>query len=77
MGTKICWSEDEIPDGFENVVGRSKALFKDSGVFMERYYPECHHIEVQVCAHAKSLGSPRLFARFSNPGVPYIGLWQW
>lgn len=69
MGTKICWSEDEIPDGFENVVGRSKALFKDSGVFMERYYPECHHIEVQVCAHVNQ-ASPR-------PSNLAIGLWQW
>ena len=50
MGTKICWSEAEVADGFEYVVGRSKVLFKDSGVFMERYYPECHHIEVQVFA---------------------------
>ncbi|KAI1455092.1 AHS2-domain-containing protein [Annulohypoxylon moriforme] len=48
MGQQACWSEDEIPAAFSNVESRSKALFGDSGVFMERYYPTSHHIEVQV-----------------------------
>ncbi|KAI0892992.1 AHS2-domain-containing protein [Annulohypoxylon nitens] len=48
MGQQACWSEDEVPIAFANVESRSKALFGDSGVFMERYYPTSHHIEVQI-----------------------------
>ncbi|KAI2466913.1 AHS2-domain-containing protein [Annulohypoxylon bovei var. microspora] len=48
MGQQACWSEEEVPAAFSNVESRSKELFGDSGVFMEKYYPTSHHIEVQV-----------------------------
>ena len=48
MGTQICWTEEEVGPGFTYVLGRAEALFKDTGVFLERYYPKSHHIEVQV-----------------------------
>ncbi|OTB03152.1 hypothetical protein M426DRAFT_12743 [Hypoxylon sp. CI-4A] len=48
MGQKPCSSEDEISGAFAMVESRSKELFGDAGVFMERYYPKSHHIEVQV-----------------------------
>ncbi|OTA80578.1 hypothetical protein M434DRAFT_380972 [Hypoxylon sp. CO27-5] len=48
MGQKACLSEDEIPAGFAQVESRSKELFDDAGVFIEKYYPTSHHIEVQV-----------------------------
>ncbi|KAI1097624.1 carbamoyl-phosphate synthase L chain, ATP binding domain-containing protein [Jackrogersella minutella] len=48
MGQQTCWSEGEIPVAFASVESRSKELFRNSGVFMERYYPTSHHIEVQV-----------------------------
>ncbi|KAI1077944.1 AHS2-domain-containing protein [Whalleya microplaca] len=48
MGQQVCWSEDEVRAGFVQVESRAKELFSDTGVFMEKYYPACHHIEVQV-----------------------------
>lgn len=48
MGQQICYTETDIAAAFANVDSRSKALFKDAGVFLERYYPKSHHIEVQV-----------------------------
>lgn len=33
---------------FQTVQSRGAALFKNSGLFMEKYYPASHHIEVQV-----------------------------
>lgn len=49
MGQQICHSESDVGNAFANVESRSKALFKDAGVFLEKYYSESHHIEVQVC----------------------------
>lgn len=48
MGQQVCWSESEVTSAFANVESRSKQLFHDTGVFMEKYYPTSHHIEVQV-----------------------------
>ncbi|KAI1385920.1 AHS2-domain-containing protein [Hypoxylon trugodes] len=48
MGQQVCQSEDEIPAAFAHVESRSRELFGNTGVFMERYYPSSHHIEVQV-----------------------------
>lgn len=45
---QVCQCEDEVAAAFESVMSRSRALFKDSGIFMERYYPKSHHVEVQV-----------------------------
>ncbi|KAI1759909.1 AHS2-domain-containing protein [Hypoxylon sp. FL1150] len=48
MGQHVCWSEDDVPSAFAHVESRSKELFGDTGVFLEKYYPTSHHIEVQV-----------------------------
>ncbi|KAI1495415.1 urea carboxylase [Biscogniauxia marginata] len=48
MGIQICYSKDEIAPAFDSVLMRSKELFADTGVFLERYFPNSHHIEVQV-----------------------------
>ncbi|KAI1492250.1 urea carboxylase [Biscogniauxia mediterranea] len=48
MGMQICSSKDEVAAAFGSVLARSKELFADTGVFLERYYPNSHHIEVQV-----------------------------
>ncbi|KAI0379391.1 AHS2-domain-containing protein [Hypomontagnella monticulosa] len=48
MGQQVSWSADDISSAFARVESRSKQLFGDNGVFMEKYYPKCHHIEVQV-----------------------------
>lgn len=48
MGLLTCADETELRKSFETVQSRGAALFKNSGVFLERYYPAAHHIEVQV-----------------------------
>ncbi|KAI0007565.1 AHS2-domain-containing protein [Xylariaceae sp. FL0662B] len=48
MGQQVCWSKGEVREAFAQVESRSKELFSDTGVFMEKYYPTSHHIEVQV-----------------------------
>lgn len=48
MGLQTCGDESELRKAFEMVQSRGAALFKNAGVFLERYYPAAHHIEVQV-----------------------------
>lgn len=45
---QVCQCDGEVQAAFESVQSRSRQLFKDSGVFLERYYPKSHHIEVQA-----------------------------
>ncbi|KAM3422617.1 hypothetical protein BST61_g106 [Cercospora zeina] len=47
-GLITCQNAEQVKDGFKKAQSRGQALFKDPGVFIERYYPEAHHIEVQV-----------------------------
>ncbi|KAI1407306.1 AHS2-domain-containing protein [Hypoxylon sp. FL1857] len=48
MGQKACFSEVDVPAAFAHVESRSKELFGNAGVFIEKYYPTSHHVEVQV-----------------------------
>lgn len=48
MGLVTCNTADEVKKGFNMVKSRGETLFKNDGVFIERYYPSSHHIEVQV-----------------------------
>ncbi|CEN62479.1 Putative Acetyl-/propionyl-coenzyme A carboxylase alpha chain [Aspergillus calidoustus] len=48
MGLLTCNTEKEVRDSFQTVQSRGEALFKNAGLFIERYYPSSHHIEVQV-----------------------------
>lgn len=48
MGLQACRDEDQLRKAFDTVQSRGQALFKNGGVFLERYYPAAHHIEVQV-----------------------------
>ncbi|TIA18458.1 hypothetical protein D6C81_05094 [Aureobasidium pullulans] len=48
MGLVTCYNAEEVRSGFEKVQSRGKTLFKNSGLFIERYYPASRHIEVQV-----------------------------
>nr|OQO29482.1 hypothetical protein B0A51_03010 [Rachicladosporium sp. CCFEE 5018] len=48
MGLVTCNTAEEVKKGFTMVKSRGEALFKNAGVFIERYYPASHHIEVQV-----------------------------
>lgn len=48
MGLLTCANEAEVRKNFQTVQSRGESLFKNAGVFLERYYPDSHHIEVQV-----------------------------
>lgn len=48
MGLKICENPGQVSESLLQVQSRGQALFKNAGVFMERYYPKSHHIEVQI-----------------------------
>lgn len=48
MGLATCQNVREVKEAFEFVKSRGETLFKNAGMFMERFYPDSHHIEVQV-----------------------------
>ncbi|MCJ1304484.1 hypothetical protein MMC08_007296, partial [Hypocenomyce scalaris] len=48
MGLAVCKDIREVKDSFTMVKSRGETLFKNAGIFMERFYPDSHHIEVQV-----------------------------
>lgn len=48
MGLITCNKAEEVREGFRMVQSRGETLFKNSGVFIEAFYPESHHIEVQI-----------------------------
>lgn len=48
MGLLTCYTEEEVRSAFQTVQSRGSALFRNSGVFVEKYYPKSHHIEVQI-----------------------------
>lgn len=48
MGLLTCTSEKEVRESFRTVQSRGETLFKNAGLFIERYYPSSRHIEVQI-----------------------------
>lgn len=48
MGLAACKNVEEVKESFETVKSRGENLFKNAGIFIEKYYPESRHIEVQV-----------------------------
>lgn len=48
MGLVTASSAEEVKKGFKQVKSRGEALFKNPGVFIERFYPASRHIEVQI-----------------------------
>lgn len=53
MGLQICYSEQDVEKAFAMVESRATTLFKNSGVFLEKYYPNSRHIEVQVAGNGE------------------------
>ncbi|KAF9767576.1 hypothetical protein IL306_015237 [Fusarium sp. DS 682] len=53
MGLQICNSSDEIAKAFAMVESRAGTLFKNNGVFLEKYYPHSRHVEVQVAGNGE------------------------
>lgn len=48
MGLATCQTVQQVKEAFSMVKSRGENLFKNAGMFMERFYPNSHHIEVQV-----------------------------
>jgi urea carboxylase len=48
MGLEVCENKEEISAAFKKVQSRGETLFKNPGAFLEKYYPESRHIEVQI-----------------------------
>ncbi|RFU25545.1 hypothetical protein B7463_g10792, partial [Scytalidium lignicola] len=48
MGLQVCNTETEIATAFKKVKSRGETLFKNAGIFLEKYYPKSRHVEVQV-----------------------------
>lgn len=48
MGLASCETAEEVKESFATVKSRGENLFKNAGIFIERFYPSSHHIEVQV-----------------------------
>ncbi|KAI7161815.1 3-methylcrotonyl-CoA carboxylase subunit alpha [Hortaea werneckii] len=48
MGLVVCHGPQDVRQGFKTVRSRGETLFKNAGLFIERYIDEGHHIEVQV-----------------------------
>lgn len=53
MGLLTCQNDDEVRKSFKTVQSRGETLFKNAGLFIEKYYPNSHHIEVQVFGNGK------------------------
>lgn len=48
MGLLTCADEKQVRESFNTVQSRGETLFKNAGLFIEKYFPSSHHIEVQV-----------------------------
>ena len=48
MGLATCQNVEEVKGAYATVKSRGETLFKNSGMFMEKYYPDSHHVEVQI-----------------------------
>ena len=55
MGIAACQTTQEVKESFATVKSRGENLFKNAGLFIEKFYPDSHHIEVQVFGN--SLGN--------------------
>ena len=48
MGLVTCYTAEEVRKGFQTATSRGQALFKNAGVFIEKFYAKARHVEVQV-----------------------------
>ncbi|KAG1727747.1 allophanate hydrolase subunit 2-domain-containing protein [Suillus paluster] len=48
MGLLVCRNRNDLSNCFIGAQERATSLFRNGGVFIERYYPAARHIEVQV-----------------------------
>jgi urea carboxylase len=48
IGMQLIWSKGELNAAFESVQRLSRANFKDTGIYLEKYVQAARHIEVQI-----------------------------
>jgi len=48
IGIQICESESELVNCFERTKQKGSSFFKHDGIYLERYYASCRHVEVQL-----------------------------
>ncbi len=48
IGMQLIWSDDELHAAFESVQRLSRANFKETGIYLEKYVQAARHIEVQI-----------------------------
>lgn len=48
IGMQLIWSADQLVEAFESVQRLSRANFKESGIYLEKYVQAARHIEVQI-----------------------------
>ncbi|TFY78522.1 hypothetical protein EWM64_g5490 [Hericium alpestre] len=48
MGLVVCGGVDELNQKFKVIQTQAQVLFKNDGLFLERYVPASRHVEVQV-----------------------------
>ena len=48
IGMQLIWAEEGLLAAFESVQRLSKANFKESGIYLEKYVQAARHIEVQI-----------------------------
>ncbi|EXJ77075.1 hypothetical protein A1O3_10233 [Capronia epimyces CBS 606.96] len=53
MGLQVCHRPEELEAAVEMVRSRGQTLFKNSGMFLEKYIPNSRHIEAQVFGNGK------------------------
>ncbi|KAI1741537.1 urea carboxylase [Xylaria scruposa] len=55
IGLQICHSPEDVQRAFERVQNSAERLFNNSGVFLEKYYPQSRHVEVQVFGNGNDI----------------------
>ncbi len=53
IGMQLIWSEDGLDAAFESVQRLSRANFKETGIYLEKYVQAARHIEVQIFGDGK------------------------
>lgn len=48
IGMQLIWAEDELSNAFASVQRLSRANFKETGIYLEKYVQAARHIEVQI-----------------------------
>jgi len=55
-GMRICYTDDQVREGFLLSTAEAKSFFNDERLFIEKYIERPHHIEIQLLAGRKGQG---------------------